>query len=38
MTKKIYQPDNDTPYDLPADVWHEPPYASKPGIRKATGG
>ncbi len=30
MTKKIYQPDNDTPCEPPADIWDEPPDGNEP--------
>ena len=34
MTKKIYQPDNDTPCEALADIWYEPPDASEPEYEK----
>ncbi len=30
MTKKIYPPGKDTPYETPADIWYEPPDGSEP--------
>ena len=30
MSTKIYQPDNDTPFEAPADIWHEPSDGSEP--------
>ena len=37
MTKKIYQPDKDTPYEAPADTWREPPDGSEVGTRSCGG-
>ena len=35
MTKKIYQPGNDTPYEASADIWHEPPDDSEPEYERS---
>ncbi len=37
MTKKIYQADNDTPCEPPADIWYEPLDGREPKYERSRG-